>query len=73
MMFLLAYVWIRLERLVLPLLKLFHALAGIESARSAIILIAFNSPYTSLRMSRLRMPSSLNRRVPAPVPARRPS
>jgi hypothetical protein len=69
MMFLLAYVWIRLERLVVPFLKPFHALAGTKSAQSAMVFIVSHTFF----VSRLRTVSSHKHRVPAPAPARRAS
>ena len=67
MMFLLASILMRLERLLKPFCKPFDALARIESARSAIIFIAPSSPFVSHQ----RIPSSQKHRVPAPVHARR--
>ncbi len=69
MMFLLVSMLMRLERLVLPFVKPLIAFANIESARSAIQSIAFNSPL----VSPARIPLHRDTRVPAPAHARRPS
>jgi hypothetical protein len=69
MMFLLASIWIRLERLLLPLLKPFDALALMETAQSATIFVANSLPSAS--QPRLR--PCLAYRVPVPVHPRRPS
>ncbi|NJS35268.1 MAG: hypothetical protein HC765_00670 [Brachymonas sp.] len=68
-MFLLVSIWTRLERFLMPFLKPFHAFAGIESARSAIDLIAFNSPTVSLE----RIPLHRKTTFPAPAHTSRPS
>jgi hypothetical protein len=67
MMFLLVSIWMRLERLFTPFLLPFRAIAGIESARSAIQYIAFNSPF----VSPVRISSSHSPYILAPAHARR--
>jgi hypothetical protein len=66
MMFLLASILMRLERLLKPFCKPFDALARMKSARIAIIFIVSSSPF----VSRKRIPSSQKHRVSAPAYAR---
>ncbi len=67
MMFLLASILMRLARHCMSFCKPFDALAGIESARTAIIFIVITSPF----VSRKREPSFIHCVHPAPAPAYR--
>jgi hypothetical protein len=67
MMFMLVSILMRLERILMPLLMPFRAVAGIESARNAIQYIALNSPF----VSPVRIPSSHLPYILAPAHARR--
>jgi hypothetical protein len=67
MMFLLVSIWMRLERILMLLLMPFRAVASMESARSAIQYIAFNSPF----VSPVRISSSHSPYILAPAHARR--